>query len=187
MHDDDAHRGDDAPSPWVVRFAPLVAANARVLDLASGRGRHSRLFAGRGCQVCAADRDPAALAALAGTPGVTTVAADLEGPRWPFADERFDAVVVARYLYRPRLPEIVACVADDGVLIYETFAQGNDTYGKPSNPAFLLAPGELLACIADRLRLVAFEQGVVTSGRPAVLQRIVAVGRARAWPTALPA
>jgi SAM-dependent methyltransferase len=186
MHGDEGDCGDEAPSPWVVRFAPLVAANARVLDIASGRGRHSRLFAGRGCRVCAVDHDPTALAALTGTPGITTLATDLEGPRWPFADERFDAVIVARYLYRPRLREIVACVADDGVLIYETFAQGNETYGKPSNPAFLLAPGELLATIADRLRLVAFEQGVVNSGRPAVLQRVAAVGRARAWPTALP-
>jgi SAM-dependent methyltransferase len=186
MREDAGDRGDDAPSPWVVRFAPLVAANARVLDLASGRGRHSSLFARRGCQVHAVDRDPVALAALTGMPGITVLVADLEGPRWPFTDQRFDAVIVTRYLYRPRLPEIVASVADDGVLIYETFAQGNDRYGRPSNPAFLLEPEELLASIADRLRLVAFEQGIVTSGRTAVLQRIVAVGCAHPWPTALP-
>jgi SAM-dependent methyltransferase len=186
MPGDEADRADNAPSSWIVRFARLVPPNARVLDLACGRGRHSRLFATRGCRVCAVDRDTTALAALAGTPGIKTLAADLEAGRWPLADERFDAVVVTRYLHRPRLQEVLACVADDGVLLYETFARGNEVYGKPANPDFLLAPDELLAVIGDRLRLVAFEQGVVTTGRPAVLQRIAAVGRERGWPIPLP-
>lgn len=173
-------------SPWVLRFAPLVAAGARVLDLACGRGRHARLFAARGCAVLAADRDPGALASLAGIPGLATRCVDLEAGGWPFAGERFDAVVVTNYLHRPILPAIVAAVADDGVLIYETFARGNEMYGRPANPDHLLVPGELLAAVAGLLDVVAFEQGAVTcGGRTAVVQRIAAAGARRGAPRRL--
>ncbi|MEP6941545.1 MAG: class I SAM-dependent methyltransferase [Betaproteobacteria bacterium] len=187
MHDPAPH-GEESPSPWVMRFAPLVAGAAGVLDLACGTGRHSRFFAARGCSVVAVDRDPQALACLAATAGVVAVCADLERGAWPLSGQRFDAVVVTRYLHRPRITQLVDCVAADGVLLYETFAQGNEAYGKPSNPDFLLAPGELLDIVRGLLRVVAFEQGAETlvAARPAVVQRIAAVGNQRAWPVALP-
>lgn len=187
------HVHDDAPSPWIIRFAPLVPPGARVLDLASGRGRHARYFADRGARVIAVDRDPAALATLRDIPGVETRLLDLEGGAWPLEGERFDAIVVTRYLHRPLLPHLRAALAPDGVLLYETFAQGNEAYGRPSNPQFLLAPGELLTLAASAgqgqppLTVVAFEQGVVahTTGS-AVLQRLAAVGAQRPWPPGLP-
>ena len=183
----DAHAAHDlAPSPWFVRFADLVPAGARVLDVACGRGRHVRLFADRGCRVLAVDRDAAALAALASVPGVTAVALDLERGAWPFAGERFDAIVVANYLHRPLFPHLVAALAPDATLLYETFARGNDAYGRPTNPDFLLEPGELLRVAAGSLAVVAFEEGLVGNDRRAVVQRLAAVGKGRAWPVAVP-
>ena len=176
-----------APSPWIVRFAPLIAAGARVLDLAAGHGRHARYFAGRGATVVAVDRDAAALATFAGSPGVETRVADLEAGAWPFAGERFDAIIVVHYLHRASFPPLLAGLTDDGALLYETFARGNAAYGKPSNPAFLLEPDELLALAGERLTVVAFEQGRIDGDRPAVIQRLAAVGRRRAWPPLLPA
>ncbi len=181
-----SHRAPDAASPWVERFAPLIVAGGSVLDVACGHGRHCRLLAALGHRVTGVDRDTVALAAFASTPGVMTVAADLEAGPWPFTDARFDAVVVTRYLHRPLFPALIASLAPDGVLIYETFALGNEAFGKPSNSDFLLAPDELLTWIRARLTVVAFEQGVTTGAAPQVVQRIAALGRARAWPPALP-
>ena len=178
---------DLAPSPWIVRFAPLVASGARVLDLAAGRGRHTLFFAARGARMLAVDRDAAALATFASTPGVETRIVDLETGTWPFAGERFDAIVAVNYLHRPVFPHLVASLADDGVVLYETFAAGNEAYGKPTNSDFLLARDELLQFARNRLTVVAFEQGVIEGERTAVVQRLAAVGRGRRWPTALPA
>ena len=175
-----------APSPWILRFAPLVATGGRVLDLAAGYGRHAVCFAARGAQVFAVDRDAAALASYAGTPNVTTLAADVEQDEWPFPEERFDAIVVVHYLHRALYSHLLASLASDGVLLYETFAHGNAAYGKPSNPAFLLAPGELLELVRERLTVIAFEQGLIEGDRPAVMQRLAAVGKARPWPVPLP-
>ena len=180
------HGGGIDPSPWIVRFAPLAVAGARVLDIACGRGRHSVYFASRGCRVVAVDRDPGALAMLSSVAGVKAIACDLESGEWPFAAERFDVVVVTNYLHRALLPRQVQAVADDGLLLYETFALGNEAFGRPSNRDFLLAEGELLQVVRDALTIVAFEQGAVTDERPAVLQRLAAVGRARRWPPQLP-
>lgn len=174
------------PSPWVVRHAPLIAAHGRVLDLAAGHGRHARFLAGRGHAILAIDRDAGALAGLAGVQGVTTVVADLESTDWPLTGERFDAIVIVNYLHRARHADLLAALAPDGVLIHETFAAGNERYGKPSNPAFLLSPGELLQGAYAALTVVAFEQGVVdAAGGAAVMQRLAAVGRGRPWPPAL--
>lgn len=181
------HAGSPDPSPWIVRFAPLVAAGSRVLDAACGEGRHTRWFAARGASVLAVDRDPAALALLVGIPNVTTRAIDLETSGWPLAGERFGAIVVVNYLHRPHLPALLEALESDGVLLYETFAAGNEAYGRPRNPAFLLEPSELLHAVGERLTIVAFEQGrVEQGGRVAVVQRIAAVGAARRWPPALP-
>ena len=175
-----------APSPWVVRFAPLVAPGKRVLDLAAGRGRHALFFAARGVQVLAVDRDAAALATFAGSPGIETRVADLEQRDWPFSTERFDAIVVTNYLHRPLLATLVASLEPGGLLVYETFARGNERFGKPSNPDFLLQESELLELARKTLTIVAFEQGCVDGAPPAVLQRLAAVGRGRAWPPLLP-
>ena len=162
-------------SPWIRRWSHLVAPAGRVLDVACGTGRHVRWFAQRGCRVTGVDRDALALQALEET--AEAVVADIEHGPWPFAGRRFDAVVVTNYLWRDLLPTLVASVAEGGVLIYETFSAGNETVGRPSNPAFLLRPGELLASARD-LHVVAFEDGFeggfdATPGR--FVQRIVAV------------
>ena len=116
---------------------------------------------------------------------IETRALDLETGSWPLAGERFDAIVVANYLYRPLFPHLLAALADDGLLLYETFARGNEAFGRPSNPEFLLAPGELLAVAARGLTVVAFEQGFVSaSPRGAVVERLAAVGPRRPWPAA---
>ena len=164
-----------APSPWVVRWAGIIRPGGEVLDVACGHGRHARHFATLGYRVTATDRDPAALASLAGVPGVRTVQADLEGAAWPFESGAFDGVVVANYLHRPLFEALAASLAPGGVLIYETFMQGNERYGKPSNPDFLLRPGELADAWRGRLEVVAFEQGRAARPKPAVVQRICAL------------
>ncbi len=183
---DTAHAHDAEVSPWVARFAGLVAPGGRVLDVACGRGRHARFFAARGCPVAAIDRDAAALAAIRDIEGVTPIVADLESAPWPKNMGSFAAIVVTNYLHRALFPKILAALADDGILIYETFARGNERYGKPSNPDYLLAPGELLAHVGATLTVVAFEQGVSGGDKPVVIQRIAAVGPTRAWPPPLP-
>jgi SAM-dependent methyltransferase len=164
-------------SPWVARFAGLIPAG-EVLDLACGSGRHARLLAGLGHPVLALDRDPQALAATAG-PGIVTVEADLEADdaAWPFPAPRFAGIVVTNYLHRPLIPSLVQSLLPHGVLIYETFAHGNAAFGKPSNPAFLLAEGELLEHARRHgLRVLAFEDGQVATPKPAMVQRLCAAG-----------
>ncbi len=173
------------PSRWVERYAHLVHTGAALLDVAAGRGRHARLFASRGARVTAVDRDAAALAALDGVAGVRTQLVDIEGGPWPFGDTRFDAIVVTNYLHRPVIDTLLGALAPDGALIYETFAAGNERHGRPSNPDFLLDAGELLERIRGALTVVAFEQGEILAPRPAVVQRLAAVGRGRAWPPLL--
>lgn len=159
---------------WVARFAPLVAPGGRVLDLACGSGRHTRLFADRGCRVVAVDRAPALADELLARPGVELRSLDLEHGAWPLAGERFDAVVVTNYLHRPLNPHLLEALAPGALLIYETFAAGNAAFGKPGNPDFLLAPGELLQVFAPALRVIAFEDGFVEAPRPAMVQRLAA-------------
>ena len=170
-----SHPAVAAPSPWVARFAGLIAPHGQVLDLAAGHGRHARYLALMGHVVHAVDRDPAALASLRAIDGVTAVDADLEAGAWPFAGRRFDGIVVTNYLWRPLFPYLVAALAEGGVLIYETFGIGNESFGKPSNPQFLLRPGELLevARVAG-LATVAFETGFTVLPKPAVIERICA-------------
>ncbi|HEX9466300.1 MAG TPA: SAM-dependent methyltransferase [Alphaproteobacteria bacterium] len=168
---------DAAPSAWVARFASLVPRGGTVLDLAAGAGRHSRLFLERGYRIVAADRDTAALAGLPAQDRLEIVTADLEGGQpWPLPGRRFAGVVVTNYLYRPLLPVIVGAVAPGGVLIYETFAAGNERFGKPSNPDFLLRPGELLEAVHGRLHVIAYEDLEIAAPRRAMVQRIAAIG-----------
>lgn len=145
-----------------------------MLDIACGNGRHARHFAALGHPVEAVDRDPAMPARLAGIPGVSTRTADLEGAPWPYPGERFAGIVVVNYLHRPLIPWLLDSLAPEGVLIYETFAAGNERYGRPSNPAFLLQPGELLEMVRGRLRVLAYEDFHVADPKPAAIQRICA-------------
>jgi SAM-dependent methyltransferase len=160
-----------APSAWVRRWAGLIRPGGQVLDVACGSGRHLRWLAAQGFDVTGVDRDAQAVAPLQSLGEI--LVADVENGPWPFAGRRFDGVVVTNYLWRPLLPALVACVADAGVLIYETFASGNETVGKPSRPDFLLRPGELIAA-ARGLRIVAYEDGLLREPERFV-QRIAAV------------
>jgi SAM-dependent methyltransferase len=165
---------DQRPSDWIRRFASLVPAGARILDVACGAGRHTRLFAARGCAVVAVDREPCLDADLRAGARVDHRVADLEQGSWPLTGERFEAVVVTNYLHRPLFPHLLAAVAPGGLLLYETFAVGNAAFGKPGNPAFLLAPRELLDVFGAELRVIAFEDGYEETPRPAMVQRIAA-------------
>jgi len=165
--------GKDACSAWVLRFLPLIRAGGKVLDLAAGSGRHTRLLLDHSYRVHAVDRDATALMPLAG-PHCLAEAIDLEtGAPWQL-DADYDGIIVTNYLYRLLLPAITSALAPGGVVIYETFAQGNERFGRPRNPDFLLRTGELLEAFRG-LTIVAFEQGEVTLPRPAVVQRIAAV------------
>ena len=161
-------------SDWIERFADLVAPGARVLDVACGNGRHARFFAGRGCVVEAVDRDPACAAALADVPSVHFLAADIEADPWPYRGRAFDLIVVTNYLHRPLLPVLRDALADGGLLLYETFAVGQQNFGRPTNPDFLLRPGELLDFFRPALAVIAFEDTLVHRPGPVRVQRIAA-------------
>jgi SAM-dependent methyltransferase len=169
------HAGPEA-SAWVTRFAPLLQPGTAVLDVACGAGRHTRLFLDRGHAVTAIDVDVSGLDDLRLNPRLEIVEADLEqGAPWPLPGRRFGAVIVTNYLWSPLLPRLLDAVGEGGVLLYETFARGNEAYGRPSNPDFLLAPGELLEVVRGRLQIVAYEHGYTEQPRPAVKQRLCAV------------
>jgi SAM-dependent methyltransferase len=175
-----AHHSE-APSPWVVRWSHLAAPGASVLDIACGGGRHLAWFAQRGHPVTGVDRDTAAAGAR--LPSVELITADIESGPWPLtlttdsaAPRQFGLVVVTNYLWRPLWPHILDSVASGGVLIYETFAAGNETVGRPSRPDFLLQAGELLRVCAD-WDVVAYENGTLAA--PArFVQRIAAIRKA---------
>ncbi|MDP1603431.1 MAG: class I SAM-dependent methyltransferase [Legionella sp.] len=168
------HLAVTVPSAWVQRWAPLVPAGGSVLDVACGGGRNALFFAARGHPVDAVDRDSSVLATLARQSGITALCADIESGPWPYAGRQFAGVVVTNYLHRPLFPFLLAALAPGGVLIYETFAQGNEAYGRPANPDFLLRPGELLG-VVGAAQVVAFENLYVDQPRPAMAQRICAV------------
>ena len=176
--------GTEPPSAWVQRWSHLVPKRGVVLDVACGHGRHARWFYERNHPLALVDRSQEAIDFIANSlPAspiqvIETVVADIENGPWPFAGRQFDAVVVTNYLWRPLLPTLLASLAPGGVLIYETFTQGNETVGKPSRPDFLLRPGELLE-VCQGLRVVAFEEGF-HENPPRFIQRIAAVREATA-------
>jgi SAM-dependent methyltransferase len=169
MHD--SLHGTQPPSPWIQKWAHLIAPQGTVLDVACGAGRHMQFLAERGHAVTGVDRSPQAIQAA--QPWGHALLADIENGPWPLDDVTFDAVVVTHYLWRALLPTLLDSLAPGGVLLYETFAAGNETVGKPSRPDFLLQPGELLSTCAG-LRVVAYEDGFLRD--PArFVQRIAAV------------
>ena len=179
--------GKGEASAWVMRFLGGIRPGGRILDVACGRGRHMRAALAAGYHVTGIDRNLSGVAELADSDHVKLVEADLENGRpATFSGEKFDGVIVTNYLWRPLLPEIIASVAKDGVLIYETFGVGNERYGKPSNPDFLLRPGELIETVRPDLIPIAYEH-VTEPGPPArVKQRLCAAGAGHRWLTMPP-
>jgi len=169
---------ESGPSAWVQSHAGLVAPGGTVLDVAAGGGRHAHYFKDLGYQVTSLDRDVSRRQDLAGQ-GVEVVAADLEdGSPWPLGVRKFDGIVVTNYLHRPLFPHLASALAPGGVLLYETFGIGNERFGKPSNPHFLLRPGELLEfAAAHGLQVLAYACGEVAEPKRAITQRIVAQRR----------
>jgi SAM-dependent methyltransferase len=178
--------GSAAPSPWVRRFAPLIRPGGRVLDLAAGSGRHTILLRHLGHAVVAVDRDISALASLPADSAISIIALDLEdGAPWALGGG-YDGIVVTNYLHRSLFASLRDALAPGGILIYETFALGNERFGTPSNPAFLLRPAELLDTFGQSLAVIAFEQGLVELPKPAAIQRIAAIKGDPSGLTALP-
>jgi SAM-dependent methyltransferase len=173
--------GNEPVSDWVQRHAQLVRKQGSVLDVACGAGRHAKFFAAMGMKVTGVDKNAAALAQLT-QHDIETLRADIENGPWPFAGRSFDGVIVTNYLWRPLLPHIAACVNERGVIIYETFAQGNERYGKPSNPNYLLAPDELMQHFGPKqgFEVSAYEDITLELPKPARVQRIVAIKQAAA-------
>jgi SAM-dependent methyltransferase len=168
----DTHQNQQ-PSKWVTRWVHLIQPQSQVLDLACGCGRHSRFLSQHGHHVLAVDQDVLALASLANTPFITTQQADLENNPWPLQNDQFDAIVVTNYLWRPLWPKLLGSLKPGGLFIYETFAKGNETVGKPSRDDFLLQHGELLQRCAH-MHVVAYQDGFL-SAPDRFIQRIVAV------------
>ena len=169
--------GGVEPSAWVARFAPLVRPGGAVLDLACGGGRHTALFLDLGHLVTALDKDIGAVSALAPRPSLEIIAADLEdGSPWPLTGRRFAGIVVTNYLHRPLFPAILEGLEENGILIYETFAVGNERFGRPRNPDHLLREGELLEVVRGHCAVIAYEHVEIQEPRPAVVQRICARG-----------
>ena len=161
--------------PWVTRWADLIPARGRVLDVACGTGRHALYLAGRGHQVDAVDRDLSRLGEASDVPGVSWCAADLEAEAWPFDAAAYQAVVVTNYLHRPLFPDLLAALAPGGVLIYATFALGQARWGRPCDPRHLLVPGELLELVRGRLHVVAYEDVLEVGTPPSRVQRLCAM------------
>lgn len=160
----------------MVRHAGRFPKTGEILDLACGSGRHARYLAGLGYALVAVDRDAEAISGLQGIAGIRATQSDLEGADWPLAGRQFAGIVVTNYLWRPRLPDLLTLLAPGGVLVYETFMLGNEAYGKPSNPDFLLRPGELREFAkAAGLREIEFVEGYVDRPKPAMRQAICAV------------
>ncbi len=181
-NDTSRHLRITRPSPWIERFRHLVPAGARVLDLAAGGGRHGRMLLEGCAKVTFIDRDTTALADLADHAHARVIAADLETEAAPFAaggvlaDTVFDVVVVVNYLYRPLLDGLIGALAPGGLLLYETFARGNEVYSRPRNPDHLLKSGELLVAVAGRMQVIAYEHGIIDAvDVGGVKQRLAAI------------
>lgn len=163
------------PSPWVMQYAPLIKHGGQVLDLACGSGRHAIWLAQQGYRVDAVDRDTEVTAGLRHLENIQLYITDLETETAPEFKQHYDGIIVSRYLHRPLLKPLANILNPGGVLIYETFMLGNERFGKPSNPNFLLLPDELSAVYSPLLRIIAFEQGEENTPKPAVMQRIFAI------------
>lgn len=164
----------ETPSEWLLNHAQHIKPAGSVLDVAAGSGRNTRWLAQQGYKVEAVDRDQQALESMQGVENIHLHITDIENADWPYSGQEFDAILVCRYLHRPLFPLILQSLAPQGVLIYETFMQGHEAYGRPSNPDFLLRENELLEVFKNDLEVIAFEQGYFEKPKPGMLQRICA-------------
>jgi SAM-dependent methyltransferase len=160
------------PSPWIMRFMHLMRPGGGVLDVAAGHGRHTHALLEHGYTVTAADVD---MSAFTDQPNLNRVEVDLEAEAWPFSASSFDGIVMTNYLHRPHFPHLIEALAPGGVLLIETFGEGNEKLGRPRNPEFLLKPGDLLDAFGRHLHVVAYEHCAEHEPRPAVRQRICVV------------
>jgi len=167
--------GGSAPSGWVTRWAKLIPSSGKILDLACGSGRHLRWLLERDQPLIGIDIDTSGAQDLLDPPNLELLETDLEQPGFQFPDQSYAAIIVTNYLYRPLLPLLPKQLGADGVLIYETFAEGNEEFGRPSNPDFLLRPDELLNTYTNHLQIAGFEQGYIDKPKPAIVQRICAI------------
>ena len=163
------------PSTWVERYAGLIRPQGEVLDLACGRGRHAVYLARLDKRVTAVDIDVSGISEMADHDQIEILAADLEQDAWPLTNREFDGIVVVNYLYRPHFPLLIKALKKGGVLIFDTFARGNERFGHPRNPAFLLEPGELLTAFTPGLAIVAYDCGETSKPERAVRQRLCAI------------
>jgi len=163
------------PSDWVLRFVHLIKPGGRILDLAAGHGRHSFYFLEQGFNVVAADIDVSSLRHKTALEGFSVLEVDLEVGHWPFHSLSFDAIVVTNYLFRPHFPWIIGSLKEMGVLLFESFGAGNEKFGRPKNPQFLLSSGEIYNFLSESLHVVSYEHGIENEPRRSVRQRICAV------------
>tara|TARA_Y100001970_G_C14259923_1_gene879517 strand:+ start:15129 stop:15680 length:552 start_codon:yes stop_codon:yes gene_type:complete len=164
----------DQPSEWVMRFSNYITPKSKVLDVACGSGRHSSLMLSLGHRVTSIDIDVSGLFYLKRQSNLRIIETDLENKPWPLGKEKFQAIIVTNYLYRPLIPQLVNSLSTNGLLIYETFAKGNEVFGRPRNPKYLLDRGELISFFSDKLNIIAYEDLEVISPRKSVKQRICA-------------
>tara|TARA_B100001142_G_scaffold298109_1_gene321031 strand:+ start:625 stop:1176 length:552 start_codon:yes stop_codon:yes gene_type:complete len=168
--------GNPIVSDWVKKYTVLIPSNTLVLDLACGSGRNTRFLLDRGYSVVALDKDTSQLADISNKQNLRKYKFDLEaGIKFPFHRQEFSGVIVTNYLYRPLFENLINSLSDGGVLIYQTFMVGNEAYGRPRNPKFLLKRNELSDVFDKKLDVIAFEQGYTESPKPAVIQSICAV------------
>ena len=165
------------PSRWLQKYSSLMPNSGPILDVAAGSGRHTVYLLDKGHIVVSIDRDVSRLAYLK-NPHLSVAQVDLEVPHsWPFKSGAFAGIIVTNYLHRPLFPRIIDALAAGGLLVYETFSQGNEKFGKPSNPDYLLEPGELLRVTLDHLHVIAYEDLTVHQPKSARTQRICAARR----------
>ncbi len=168
------NKSDIKTSPWVIRHAPLIPVGGQVLDVACGNGRNTRYLHTLAHKVVATDKDLAGVRDLEGNSDIELYETDLELGGWPFRVEQFTGIIITNYLYRPHFPCIASSLVPNGLLIFETFAAGNERFGRPHNPDYLLQPNELLHAFMDSLDIIAFEQAEDHQPQQAVRQRICA-------------
>ena len=170
------NNSSDSPADWVIEYSKLIPLGGQVLDVACGRGRNTRFLLEKGYSVVALDKDVEGLSDLKNHPDLEIIAADLEDGRpFPVLNRQFSGIVVTNYLYRPLFGDLVSALAGGGVLIYQTFMQGNEEFGRPRNPDFLLKENELKDEFGSTLDVIAFEQGYTEKPKPAMVQKICAL------------